>query len=38
MIKHMLFKLGHKVCNWAMNVKGGEDATKVGIYYIQDWE
>lgn len=38
MIKRLLFKLIYRACNWAMNVKGGEDATKVGIYYIQEWE
>ena len=38
MIKKLMLKLLHRICNWAMNAKGGEDATKVGIYYIQDWE
>ena len=38
MFKKIMFNLLHKFCNWAMYVKGGEDATKVGIYYIQDWE
>ena len=38
MIKKFLYKVAYKIGNWAMHAKGGEDATKVGVYYIQDWE
>ena len=38
MIKKLTFSIARKICNWAMNAKGGEDATKVGVYYIQEWE
>jgi len=38
MIKHLMYRLVHRICNWAMGAKGGEDATRVGVYYIQDWE
>lgn len=27
-----------KIYFWAMGVKGGEDATVVGVYYVQEWE
>jgi hypothetical protein len=38
MFKKIMFKFVHKFCNWAMGAKGGEDATRVGVYYIQEWE
>lgn len=34
----MIIKIFTFIYNWAMNAKGGEDATKVGVYYIQEWE
>jgi hypothetical protein len=33
-----MFKFITWICNWAMGVKNGEDGTKVGIWYLQDWE
>jgi hypothetical protein len=38
MIKSLMYRLADKICNWALGAKGGEDATRVGVYYIQDWE
>jgi hypothetical protein len=38
MIKRLIYKLLYKICNWAMGVKGGEDAAPIGVYYIQEWE
>lgn len=34
----MLDRLITKIYNWAFKVKGGEDAPRTGVYYVQDWE
>ena len=34
----MLEKVYGFIYRWAMGVKKGEDATRTGVYYIQDWE
>jgi len=34
----MINKLYAFIYKWAMGVKDGEDATRTGIYYFQEWE